>query len=231
MHEMTADAPHEEIQLLAVDFRTMFFDASTHVPSYGAWYQAHDQTGAYRTLKVLLQALQWLRGPRRWILKSPQHLDQLGPLLAVFPDARIVHTHRDPVRVVASMCTMLAYGLRMQSERVDPLAVGRVWGERIAAMLQASLRDRALVPDGQALDLPFAAFMQDEIAAALRVCAFAGLAHDTSVRRRFEAYQAANPRGRHGTIDYQLTDFGLDAAALRARLAAYVERFAVEPES
>ena len=166
-----------------------------------------------------------------WVLKSPQHLDQLGPLLAAFPDARIVHTHRDPVRVVASMCTLLAYGLRMQSERVDPLAVGRVWGERIAAMLDASLRDRALVPAGQALDLPFAAFMQDEIAAALRVCEFAGLAHDASVRRRFEAYQAANPRGRHGTIDYRLADFGLDEATLRARLAAYVERFAVAAET
>jgi len=230
MHEMTPDAPHEEIQLLAVAFETMYFDASTHVPSYGAWYQQRDHTGAYRYGKLLLQALQWLRGPKRWVLKSPQHLDQLGALMAVFPDARIVHTHRDPVRVIASMCTMLTYGLRVHSADVDPVAVGRVWGERIAAMLDASLRDRALVPSNQAMDLGFDAFMRDEIGAALGVCAFAGLAADASVRRRFEAYQAANPRGRHGTIEYRLADFGLDAAALRARTRAYAERFAVPEE-
>jgi hypothetical protein len=230
MHEMTADAPHEEIQLLAADFRTMLFDASTFVPSYGAWYEANDQTSAYRYLKLLLQALQWLRGPRRWVLKSPQHLDQLVPLLAVFPDARVVHTHRDPVRVVASMCTMLAYGLRMQSARVDPRAVGRVWSERIARMLEASARDRAQIPRGQAMDLHFDAFLEDEVGAALRVSAFAGLPADPSVRRRFEECQAANPRGRHGAIDYRLGDLGLDADALRERMRLYAERYGVRAE-
>lgn len=247
MHEMTPDAPHEEIQLLAVAFRSMFFDASNHVPSYGAWYRAHDQSVGYRELKRLLQTLQWLRGrsadarsaaPRsarppgacRWVLKSPQHLDQLGPLLAAFPDARIVHTHRDPARVVASMCTMLAYGLRMHRARVDLLALGRLWGDRIASMLEASLRDRPLVPAAQAMDLRFAEFLRDEVGAALRVCAFAGLDADADVRRRFEAYQAANPRGRHGAVAYRLAEFGLDAAQIRTRLASYCERFGVEQE-
>lgn len=233
MHEMTPDAPHEEIQLLAVAFRTMYFEASAHVPSYGAWYRAQDHTCAYRELKLMLQALQWTQssGRRRWVLKSPQHLDQLGPLLTVFPDAFVVHTHRDPARVIASMCTMLTYGLRVHTSRIDPIAVGRVWGDRIVAMLDTSLRDRALVPAGRALDLPFGDFMRDEIGSALRVCEFAGLPADASVRRRFEEYQAANPRGRHGTIEYRLEDFGLDGAALRRRLAGYVERFAVAEEA
>lgn len=227
MHEMTPDAPHEEIQLLAVAFRSMYFEASNHLPSYGRWYQQQDHTIAYRELRRLLQTLQWLRGPRRWVLKSPQHLDQIGPLLAVFPDARIVHTHRDPARVVASMCTMLAYGLRMHRARVDPIAVGRVWGERIASMLEASLRDRPRIREAQVVDLPFAEFMRDEVGAALRACAFAGLETSPEARRRFEAYQAANPRGRHGAIEYRLADFGLDAAEIRARLAAYVDRFSI----
>jgi hypothetical protein len=230
MHEMSADAPHEEIQLLAVAFRTMLFEASAVVPSYGAWYRDRDQTSAYRELKTMLQALQWLRGPRRWVLKSPQHLEQIRPLLTVFPDARVVHTHRDPVRVVASMCTMLAYGLRMQSARVDPLAIGRDWGDRIAGMLETSLRDRPLVPAAQALDLPFDAFMADAVGAALRVCRFADLPADSTTRRRLEEYQAANPRGRHGTIEYRLDEFGLDAASLRTRLRLYTDHFAVREE-
>ncbi len=247
MHEMSVDAPHEEIQLLAVDFRTMFFEACGFVPAYGAWYRAQDQTGAYRTLKRVLKALQWLRGPNselrsatprgarpsatcRWVLKSPQHLEQIRPLLAVFPDARIVHTHRDPARVIASMCTMLAYGMRMQSAQVDPLAIGRVWGDRIAGMLEASLRDRPLVPADQVLDLRFDEFMADAVGTALRVCSFAGISADAVTRRRFEEHQAANPRGRHGTIDYRLEDFGLDATALRTRLRFYSEHFGVDAE-
>ena len=164
------------------------------------------------------------------MLKSPQHLEQIRPLMTVFPDARVVHTHRDPARVIASMCTMLAYGLRMQSARVDPLAVGRIWGDRIAGMLEASLRDRALVPPSQALDLLFDAFMSDEVGTALRVCRFAGLPAEATTRRRLEEYQAANPRGRHGTIEYRLEPFGLDAASLRARLRFYSDRFGVPEE-
>jgi hypothetical protein len=230
MHEMSADAPHEEIQLLAIDFRTMFFEASTFVPSYGAWYRDHDQTGAYRHLKLLLQTLQWFRGPKRWVLKSPQHLEQIRPLMTVFPDARVVHTHRDPARVIASMCTMVAYGLRMQSAHVDPIAVGGIWGDRIAGMLEASLRDRPLVPPSQALDLPFDAFMADAVGSALRVCRFASLPAEAPTRRRLEEYQAANPRGRHGTIEYRLEEFGLDAASLRRRLRFYSDHFAVREE-
>ena len=80
MHEMTTDGPHEEIQLLAVDFSTMLFEASYQVPGYVSWYRTHGQTHAYRTLRVLLQALQFLRpAGDRWLLKSPQHLEQLGP--------------------------------------------------------------------------------------------------------------------------------------------------------
>jgi hypothetical protein len=230
MHEMTAEAKHEEIQLLAVDFSTMLFEASYFVPSYRDWYAATDQTPAYRTLRDLLQALQWLRGPDRWLLKSPQHLEQLGPLRAVFPDARLVQTHRDPVRVVASMCTMAAYGLRMQRARVDPVAVGRYWAERIETMLRASVRDRAHVPPGAIMDVRFDEFMADEWGTVERVAAFAGVARSEAARQAMERYVAANPRGKHGTVAYRLADFGLDAAALRQRLRFYQEAFDVPDE-
>ena len=68
-----------------------------------------DQAPTYRYLRTVLQALTWLRGGTRWVLKSPQHLEQLGPLVSVFPDATFVITHRDPVEITASVLTMLAY--------------------------------------------------------------------------------------------------------------------------
>jgi hypothetical protein len=230
MHEMTVDACHEEIQLLAVDFSTMLFEASYHVPSYRDWYVASDQIDAYRTLRILLQALQWLRGPSRWVLKSPQHLEQLGPLLAVFPDARIVQTHRDPVRVTASMCTMATYSRRMSSARIDPVASGHYWAARVERMLRKSIEDRHLVPPEQILDVRFDEFMADEVGTVERVYAFADQPLTDTTRRAITVYRDGHRPGRHGTIVYRLDDFLLDADERRTALRFYQERFGVPDE-
>ena len=109
MHEMTTDHVHEEIQLLANDFSTMLFETLGHVPSWRDYYLNHDQTPHYEYLATQLKALQFLRGGRRWLLKSPQHLEQLPVLNAVFPGVVVVCTHRDPVPVVLSMLAMITY--------------------------------------------------------------------------------------------------------------------------
>jgi hypothetical protein len=231
MHEMSALARHEEVQLLAVDFSTMLLEASNRIPSYRDWYVKHDQTGAYRTLRRLLQALQWMDGrPRRWVLKSPQHLEQIGPLLEVFPDAKVIQTHRDPVRVTASFATMAAYSLRMGTSRVDVAAVGAYWSDRIERMLRASVEDRPLLPATQIHDLRFHDFMGRELESVEQIYDFAGQPFDARVRDALTAYQRANPRGRHGTIDYRLEDFGLDVTERQRALAFYAERFGLSTE-
>jgi hypothetical protein len=230
MHEMEPEARHEEIQLLAVAFSTMLFEASYFVPSYRDWYRATDQTAAYGYLRRLLQALQWLRGPRRWLLKSPQHLEQLGPLLRVFPDARIVQTHRDPVRVTASMCTMAAYGLRMSCARIDLPRVGRYWADRIEQMLRASIESRPLVPAGQVCDVRFHEFMADDLATVERVYASFGEPLAEPARAAMRGYLAGHARGRLGAIEYRLEEFGLDAAERRRVLRFYQQRFGVPDE-
>ena len=117
MHEMTVDHVHEEIQLLAIDFSSMLFETIAPMPSWRDDYLARDQRPSYAYLKKILQALQWLRGGTRWVLKSPQHLEQFPALRDTFPDATFVVTHRDPVSVTASMLTMLAYSLRLGHDR------------------------------------------------------------------------------------------------------------------
>jgi hypothetical protein len=226
MHEMTADARHEEIQLLAAEFSTMLFEASYFVPSYRDWYLGSDQAPAYATLKRLLQILQWHRGGGgRWVLKSPQHLEQIGPLLATFPDAKIVQTHRDPVRVTASFVTMGAYGLRMNCGAIDPIEVGRYWADRIETMLRASIEDRPRIPAEQIFDVRFHDFMADDVAMVERIYAFAGLPMTSGARRAMDDYVRANPRGKHGTIHYALEEFGIDPEERRRALRFYQERF------
>src|SRR5260370_19825542 len=122
------------------------------LPTWRDYYLAHDQTPSYRYLKRVLQVLQWQRGGDRWVLKSPQHLEQFRSLLAVFPDATFVVTHRDPVSVIASNATMLAYTARLNTTRPDPRRIGRYWSERIQQMLPAANRNRALPPPDHAID-------------------------------------------------------------------------------
>jgi hypothetical protein len=231
MHEMTVDHVHEEIQLLAIDFSSMLFETMSLMPSWHDWYRDHDQTPHYRYLRTVLQVLQWLRGPTRWVLKSPQHLEQFGPLRTVFPDATFVVTHRDPVSVVASMITMLAYTARMSIDRPDPKAYGAYWMPRLERMLQACARDHAALPTAQTIDVHFDEFMADDVAMVERIYALADQPFAPTVRAAMNAFMADHPRGKFGRIDYDLADFGLDAGECRERFAFYVERFGVTPES
>ncbi len=231
MHEMTVEHAHEEIQLLAIDFSTMLFEALVPLPSWRDYYLARDQTPHYAYLKKVLQVLTWLRGGARWVLKSPQHIEQLGPLIATFPDATVVLTHRDPVSVVASTATMLAYGNRMTRQRIDPRALGAYWADRTERMLRACARDRALVPAAQSMDVLFADYMRDDMAVVRRLYALAGQPLKRLSLAAMGEYMRAHPRGRFGRVEYKLADFGLDADELRERFRFYTDHFGVAAEA
>jgi len=227
MHEMTPEARHEEIQLMAATFSTMLFETIYQIPSYRDWYKATDQSSAYAYLARVLRVLQWLRGPKRWVLKSPQHLEQTGPLLRVFPDARVVMTHRDGVRVTASLCMMVGYSHRMQNTGLEPHAFGRYWAARIEDLLRGAVDAAERVPADQLMHVRFDDFMGDDVATVERVLAFASHPLTAQSRTAIARYQDANPRGKHGTVRYDLATFGLDAAERRRALSFYNERFAL----
>jgi hypothetical protein len=232
MHEMTVDHAHEEIHLLALDLSTMLFETLALLPSYRDWYRATDQTPAYRTLRTCLQALTWQderagRPPRRWVLKSPQHLEQFGPLMGAFPGATVVVTHRDPVAVVTSMVTMLTYTARMHVDRPDPVHYGAYWSARLGDMLDACTRDRDLLPADHSVDVRFDDLMADELGTVERIYELADQPFDEPAWAATSAYLAEHQRDRHGKVVYDLADFGLDPGQVGAAFWAYRERFGV----
>jgi hypothetical protein len=232
MHDMAPDHIHEEIELQGLDFSSYLLEWTATVPRWRDYYLAHDQTPHYVYMKRVLQALQWMRGPQRWVLKSPQHLEQLGPLREVFPDATVVLTHRDPISVVASAATMLAYGDRVRRKRTDPPAVAEYWADRVETLLRACVRDRHLIPAESSLDVLFHEFMADDVATVERIYALAGLEMTAEARGELDGFMAANPRGKHGRIVYDLKgDLGFDAPALRERFAFYFDRFPIREEA
>jgi hypothetical protein len=225
MHEMTAWHVHEEIQLLAMDFSTMFFESVALLPQWRDYYMSHDQTPHYRYMKRVLKALQFLRGGNRWVLKSPQHLEQFGSLLETFPDATFVVTHRDPSAVVTSMATMAAYSARMYHDPVDPELFGRYWADRLEAMLRACVRDREQLPTGQSIDVRFTDFMADDIGMVRRIYDLADQPFTGNVEAKMAAYMSDHPQGRHGRIDYRAEDVGLERSELERRFGFYADRF------
>ena len=230
MHEMTVDHAHEEIQLFANDISGMLFETMANVPAWRDDYKASDQTPSYRYLRRTLQALTWLRGGKRWVLKSPQHLEQFGPLLTVFPDATLIITHRDPVAVTASMATMVAYTRRLNTAKPDVPAIGGYWAERAADLLNGCLAYHDRLPRERTLDIRLGDFMADEMGIIKRIYSVADQPLEALSLAKMAEYSAANPRGRHGTVIYDLKALGLDAGALREQTRAYAERFHLRAE-
>ncbi|HEX9834397.1 MAG TPA: sulfotransferase [Mycobacterium sp.] len=225
MHEMTTDHVHEEIQLLANDFSTMLFETLGHVPRWRDYYLSHDQTPHYEHLATQLRALQFLRGGRRWLLKSPQHLEQLPVLNAVFPGVVVVFTHRDPVPVVLSMLAMLTYSARMHCYPVPVQEIAATWIDRLELMLNALVRDRAVLPPERSIDVRFDDFMADEMGVASSIYDLAGEPLTGEARLAIGDYLAGHQRGRLGRIATSAEMFGLDEDDLHARFHPYAARF------
>jgi hypothetical protein len=230
MHEMTVDHVHEEIQLLAIDVSTMLFETLSLIPTWRDHYRATDQTPSYEYLRTILKVLQFLRGGTRWVLKSPQHLEQFGPLRATFPDATFVVTHRDPAAVTVSLATMVAYTARLHAARVDPVAIGRYWSARTEDLFRACATDRHLLPEDQTIDVRFDEFMEDDVSMVQRIYDLAHQPSTEDARRGITAFMSTHGRGRHGTVVYQPDVLGIDMAERRQALAFYCDRFGVRSE-
>jgi hypothetical protein len=225
MHEMTTDHVHEEIQLLANDFSSMLFETLGYVPRWRDHYLAHDQTPHYAHLATQLKAMQFLRGGRRWLLKSPQHLEQLPVLDRVFDGVVVIVTHRDPVPVALSMLAMITYSARMHCGPVPVDEIAAAWLDRLELMLTALIRDREVIPPDRSIDVRFDDFMADELGVAAAIYELAGEELGDRDRAEMSRYLAGHQRNRLGRVATSAELFGLDAADVERRFRPYVERF------
>jgi hypothetical protein len=226
MHDRPPWSIEEECELMDLDLCAYPLEWLARVPSWRDHYLGLDQHAHYGFLRRELQVLSFLRGPNRWVLKCPQHLEQLGPLMATFPDATIAFTLRDPVAVLQSAITMLAHGDRNRRVQVQADDLAEYWVDRIERLLRAAVRDAGLIPAAQRVDVEFGAFMADDVAMAERILDVAGMGVTDASHAAMTDYVASNPRGKDGRIVYDLrADFGIDPAELYRRYAFYFEAF------
>jgi hypothetical protein len=235
VHPLGTLEVEEEIGLLQYAFATQLFEIQAHVPSFAEWLMTHDQAAAYRYMADLLKTVSWFRNDppdKPWILKSPQHMQDLDALLQVFPNARLICPHRDPVKVVASSCSMAWNALVRDEDSVTPEWVGREWLTKTERMLHKNLRDRATLcsPDRQ-YDVLYADITADWQGSLQGIYDFLDLPFTTQARSAMGDWLARNNRHQHGAHKYSLAQFGLTADQVENRLRFYRERFSIPLET
>ena len=218
IHPIGIDDPEECYYLFKNHFLVpLGFDYS-YVPSYWEWFNEDAHIAAYQLHKRQLQALQWLDPRQHWVLKCPNHLSGIKQLLEVYPDARIVYTHRPPEEVIASLCSLVALTWSLTSEKVD---LGEV-AETVLYMAQhceaAGQEALQTVPAEQVVHVSFHDLVADPVKGALSIYERFGYSTDSKLADKMSAWLAANPSDKHGKHRYQLSDFGLTAEAVRRRL-------------
>jgi hypothetical protein len=230
MHEDTPTGPTENHDLLGMSFRTFHFEGMAFVPGYVAWWLGCDMVPAYRLLKRTLQLLQWRCPPSRWLLKSPPDSFFLDGVLAAFPDARFVMTHRDPAAVLGSVCSLIATMYEMTG---TPPAAGRIGASELASWAEAMRRllaVRARLGEERFADVHFHELNADPLGTIAGAYARLGLPWTPAAENAIRAYAAAHPRGRHGEHRYRLEDWGLDRAGVHAGFRFYTEACGVRLE-
>lgn len=231
IHPTYVHEAEEEIVFLADAFLSHIPEASCDVPRYRSWVDTQDFAPAYRWLRRMLQLLQWQkrqRGePRRpFVLKTPSHLGYLDALLAEFPDAHIVHAHRDPVDVIPSGASLNATLWRTHCDAVDPHEVGRQWIERMGWSCDRALAARDRIPAGQVTDVAFVDAVDDPVGTAAGVLAAVDLELTDEARRAMEAWLVEDRKREALPVHrYTAGDFGLTADQIRERFADYTRRF------
>jgi len=180
-------------------------------------------------MRTVLKACQFLRGGDRWILKSPQHLEQFGPLRSTFPDGTFVVTHRDPISVMVSMGTMVAYSSLTSLSPVYAPRIANYWADRLDDMLNAAMRDRELLGPNS-IDVRFDQFMADDIGTVQRIYELAGQPFDDAARAATSHYIETHERDRFGKVIYDVEQIGIDVPTRRAAMRAYSERFGIPDE-
>lgn len=227
IHRYSGRMYKECLSAMSFAFRSEELISRYHVPSYQSWLARCDMTPAYEMHRLVLQVLQRRMPPRTWVLKSPVHLHSLPVLERVYPDARLVFTHRDPLAVLASVSSLIATLRWAHSDVVDLDAIGHYHVELYAGALDAlAKRDEAEGFGDRTLShLAYSRLTGESLETVRRLYADLGLPFsddaETAIRARLDADKSAD-RAPHR---YALEDFGIDEAEARTRLARYGARF------
>lgn len=233
VHFSEADGPEECVLMMGTDVRNLALMSCMNTPAYSAQLAQEDFRESYERHRWQLQLLDHRArieregAPVRWLLKAPYHLPALEALAYAYPDACIVHTHRDVVDTVTSTCSLYSVFRSTFSDQVDPLEVGQQQTRMLTDWFNATVTARRqLAGSGvQFLDVHYNELVSDPLAMAEKILTFAGLEPSESGRLAMQTWLQQNRQDKHGGHRYRPEEFGIDAERLREQMHPYCEAF------
>jgi hypothetical protein len=234
-HPMDADWAEEELHLLDSSWCGFSpLGLYSGIDSYYQWFMSSDKTAAYQYMKNLLKLISWSRGDapgKRWVLKNPQHMLNLDTLLAVFPDAKIVFTHRDPLKTVASVMSLMWHFAVQHTDANCRAPVRDLWLDFCEQAARRCIAQRESIPASQQLDIYYDDMNRDWRAAMGRVYAFAGMELTPQAEQAMADWLAhSESENHHGGHRYSLDDFGLTQQEVDARMMFARDRYHIPYE-
>jgi len=233
VHMIDARLPQECIAITGHSFISYVFESMYFVHSYRAWHDSQNKRPAYECHKRFLQHLQWRAPGTHWVLKAPSHIFALESLMQVYPDARIVMTHRDPLKVLAS-CASFTEVLRgsftdhMDREKLG-VEIARHWerGARVAVQFCQGSCDSK----GGLFNVLYADLVRDPMGVVRRIYSHFDMELTSESETAMIRFLAENPQNRHGVHRYTLEEYGLDRDSERSSFEFYTNFFGIASES
>jgi hypothetical protein len=232
IHPIGALMPQECIVPMASEFMSLRFEMCFDVASYQEWLPLQDMRPAYGFYRKFLQHMQSRHALDRWVLKSPGHLGPLNALFDVFPDAQLVQTHRDPVRIIPSVSSLEFTMRQAASDTIDPIRQGQQMLVLWQRLLAQGMRARQSHPEREEriIDLHMHEIVADPIECIRRIYRHFDLPMTEEFETRMRTYIAAHPRDEFGSHSYSPEAFGLDEGQINAAFKDYTDYFGVKPE-
>ena len=233
MHPMGALLSQECVVMMGEAMCTALFHNQFRVPSYQDWVDNEaDWAPVYEFHRRQLQHLAWRKPGDRWVLKTGGHLWGLEHLLATYPDARVVFTHRDPVKSMTSYASLTTLVRSSGSDHVDPFEIAQDWTARLRHKVEHALEVRANghYPDALFYDMYFSDFVADQFAEIAKIYDAFELPMSVAGESAMHEYIADHPKGKDGIHRYEPAEYGVDPVAVRRDFATYINHFGLQPE-
>jgi hypothetical protein len=228
-YRSSAVYPNECVFFMAHDFKTLMWESRGRLPNYRDWLLHTDMTSAYQYHKRFLQLLQ-AGAPGTWNLKMPSHALWLETLLKVYPDARLIWTHRDPLTATGSFCSLISLAHMAFVGPVDKawIAENCPYQAQLHADRIMDFRDKH--GEDRVIDVHYADLMRQPIETMRRLYAALGDEFTEAARSGMQAWLDDNPQDKFGKHEYKLAEYGLTPELVRKRFERYLSRYDIEAE-
>jgi len=222
IHPIEFEAPEEDVLLLDVSFLSTTTEATMNVPSYASWLENTDQSLAYEYMVKLLKFLQWQRPAKRWVLKTPHHLEFLDLAKKYFGNVQFIWTHRDVFECIPSFLSMVSYSRILFSKQVSQKDVAQHWVRKNGFMLEKALEFRNNNAENCLFtDISYKELVGDSIGAIQKIYVERGETISPELKKVFEESNNQNPKGKYGKHSYNLNDFGVDESFIEKYTTQY----------